>query len=603
MKHRRPRPLIALAALFVGGSLATQAPQEQSPQEEGRILTVRGTVLDDRLQPLADVRIGSAPHDGDLAAALAQPIARTARDGRFSVELSLQKNESIELAFGGDRLATMACSLWSSAEAIDLGTFAIPAGQVVAGRVRDGEGAPIVGATIEATDLLDSRQFLREQRQGLRVHCTARATSGPGGIFRLHNVPLSAVTLRASKEGCYDAVLQPIAVGDPLDVTLHVAPKVTGRVVDAEGKGFADAWVAVGKARTRSRADGRFELPLRERDAKQITAYTRIDGTYVSASTALATSGPPVELRLAAGSGQEVAPVRVTARTAAGERLQEFRAFASWNPANQLQYRPDALLLAHVTRFGPEWKGSASEGTATLRGMSRDGDTVLVYVLAAGHGLGRVELDASAAADPIEVELPPECIVRGRVLDSATGEPIAGAEVIPTQRLTDAGRNHYASGFNDIASLLGAPIATRANADGTYELRGLRPGATDVFVHVPGRARVPPLQLDLEAGATKAGVDLQLPPNVRLRGRIAGPLPAGAQVRVHWQRNMWSGAWASEFDGAVDVAADGSFAIDDLPPTPYLVQLIAAAIARSSCSANGTARPRPTRCRRLPRRP
>jgi hypothetical protein len=202
----------------------------------------------------------------------------------------------------------------------------------------------------------------------------------------------------------------------------------------------------------------------------------------------------------------------------------------------------------------------------------------VVFVQARGFAWGRVETDDKAVGgEPVVVTLAREAVVHGRVTDAATGKPIAGAEVIPTQRLSTNERGFYGgNGFRSVVDLSGAPSATRTDQDGRYELHGLPSGDTDLFVYVKGRIEQAPEQLALAEGG-EATLDFSVPANVTLRGTIPGPLPAGAQVRLHWHRpNMSSSGWIREFDGAVDLGADGSFTIPDLHPKSYAVQLLCA---------------------------
>ena len=273
--------------------------------------------------------------------------------------------------------------------------------------------------------------------------------------------------------------------------------------------------------------------------------------------------------------------MRVAARGPDGP-VREFTAWVSWNPENQLRYRPDAMMLARLA-LEKSWSATAVDGTATVQGPKQEReDVAMVFVLAKGFALGRAKVDETALGkEPVTVELVREAVVRGRVIDAGSGKPIAGAELIPTQRLDDSERRHYGAGFRSVDSLLGAPTGTKTDADGRYELRGVMPGDCDLFVFVRDRKELPPVQLAITAGEERTGVDFSIPANLDLRGSIVGPRPAHAQVRVHWHRpNMSSSAWPGEFDGVVPIASDGSFTIPGLHSKPYEVQVVYAARPR-----------------------
>jgi protocatechuate 3,4-dioxygenase beta subunit len=483
-----------IAALLCA-AWSTFAPQQ--PPEKVAI-AVSGTVLDGEFHALAGVAVGlTEQENGDLAAALAHPLGKSGADGGFTVEVTVAKDHPSWLVFGGGRWATALRQLTDhDAPRLDAGTFAMAPGITGAGRVRDAKGQPVAGALVVVSDLLDSRAFLQQGREGMAVHCRSWGQTDHSGIFRLPGMVESAGLLTASMDGCYDEVLQPVGAGEPLDVTLSPAPSVRGRVVDEAGKGVEGLVVFRAGSQARSDAEGRFVLNLRRRDDLPGTVGTHrwSGGKFLTAEVQVDAPGKEIELALRPSMPVPVEPVRVVAHGPDGAPLQEFTAYVSWNPQNQLQYRPDAMLLSWIGNSKDEWQAAAHDGTAAVRGSRRDGDVALVFVQAKGLAWGRVETGISAlGGDPVLVQLGREAVIRGRVTDAATGKPIAGAEVIPTQRLTDNERGFYgANGFRSVRDLLGSPSAAKTDADGRYELRALPAGDTDVFVYVQGRTELAP---------------------------------------------------------------------------------------------------------------
>ena len=578
------------AVLFACLSAATpQAPAAPAPAPAPVPVVVRGVVLDSELRPAAGIALALLDDEAlggadDVAAALAQPLARTAADGAFELQVTLPPKGSRWLVIGGGHWATMMHELsgWRGKPAVhDLGAFALAPGTSGAGRVRDAKGEPVEGAQVEVLDLLDSRTFMAN-RGSAQVKCRTLARSDARGIFRLSGMVQSAGRLRVRKDGCYDEQLQPVGIGEPLDVTLFPAPTIRGRVLDADGKPVARAWVYAGSNSAKTDAEGRFACALSERGVDSARTSAQIGGRWQSAEQKLPVDGSDVELRLPGSAEDDGKAVRVVARGPDGAAVPAFTAYVSWNRDDQLQYRPDALLLARWAQGQGDWTAATVDGAVDVRGGQRDGDAALVFVRAEGFAWGRVEADSKVlGAEPVVVPLQQQAVLRGRVLDAVSGAGLAGARVLATQRLSDRERGFYGRGFRTVASFADALSGTTTGADGSYELRGVMPGKGDLFVHVDGRIELPPVQFEIAAGETRGDVDFRLPPDVVLRATIDGPLPAGAQVRVHWHRpNMSSSAWPGEYDGAVPVARDGAFAIEGLHPKPYEMQLLCAAPPR-----------------------
>lgn len=584
---------IALLTLCCAATPLAPAQQQPEVPEPARV-HVTGMLLDERYLPAVGVGVAAVSDDDtDPAAALAAPLGTSGADGRFAVDVAVPKDTSVWLVLGGKPFATHRCRVRASEPTLDLRTVALAPGFTATGRVRDEQGRPIAGARVDGTDLLDSRSFLRNQRRGAGVspRCATTTLVPASGIFRLPGMVRSAGEIRVRCDGYCDAVLAPVAIGSPLDVTLRAAPTVRGRVVDADGAPLAGITVRAGVASAKSGDDGAFSLALREAHVASLTAFVRRDGRRLRGESALPDDGSALELRLAATTDEVPAgDLRVRARGADGAPVAAFTAWGSWNPQNQLRYRPDAVLILSALQEDGHSESTA-DGEARVRGPSSTReDTGIVFVHADGHGWGRAEVGVAAlGGDAVVVTLPRPGMVRGRVVDP-DGKPLAGIEVIPTQNLADDERGHYTDGFRAVADLSGAPWCARTDADGNFVLTDVPPGKLDVFVYAPNRAVLPPQQLELAEGATVDGVTFTLPANRTLRGRLTGAMPDGLWVRLHWHRpNMWSSAWPDEFDGAVRIAADGSFALADRPPLHYQVEALLPAPPRGGSPLKLTA--------------
>jgi protocatechuate 3,4-dioxygenase beta subunit len=147
-----------------------------------------------------------------------------------------------------------------------------------------------------------------------------------------------------------------------------------------------------------------------------------------------------------------------------------------------------------------------------------------VYVVAGkdGHGLAWEKIPAAAAASETVLRLPPEKVVRGRVLD-LQGLPVAGAEV----------RAPSVPAWKDFAAW---PKPAVAGKDGQFVLRGLSPDF-DGYVRVEGADFAPQL-VEIKPGAANSvqEMNLTLLPAHILEGTVTGedtgkPVP-GALVKL-----------------------------------------------------------------------
>jgi len=186
-----------------------------------------------------------------------------------------------------------------------------------AGRVIDGQGAPVAGAELTVT-LAES--LARELTPGSFAGSLplARAESDAEGCFELPSVGgAPGSRLFASAQGLsHDEIELPSASSSDLVLVLGppapVANALTGHVVHADGRPASGAYVSTGDEATRAAEDGSFELAL-EPDAKAERVRAVLAGFL------------PVELELAGLSGEARADLVIVlggaARTIAGRVL------------------------------------------------------------------------------------------------------------------------------------------------------------------------------------------------------------------------------------------------------------------------------------------
>ncbi len=140
--------------------------------------------------------------------------------------------------------------------------------------------------------------------------------------------------------------------------------------------------------------------------------------------------------------------------------------------------------------------------------------------------------------------------VRGRVVDAGSGAPIEGAEVAQ-------GRDRFGSHYPE----------TKADADGRFEFRNVKPGELVLTVKAGGHA--PDLKV-VTVAADAEPVEFRLGPGRTIRGRLVDPqgrpVP-GAFVAADTWRGFRSLMWR------VDTDKEGRFRWDEAPPDAVLVDM------------------------------
>ena len=182
--------------------------------------------------------------------------------------------------------------------------------------------------------------------------------------------------------------------------------------------------------------------------------------------------------------------------------------------------------------------------------------------------------------------------VRGIVVDAKTGRPLGGVEVYAVKDqpslapLIDRFRGLFQQGmFVDTRAPRRELGRTVSNPDGTFELKGLKPGRMFLDGRSDGWFVRTPVSTRLAEGQIKEGVELRASPGGRVRGIVLGAdgAPAGgANVSVRPGLNAFLGQLTDRQYRWLDTIADenGRF---DLPGVPqgngYTVSATAPSIA------------------------
>lgn len=187
------------------------------------------------------------------------------------------------------------------------------------------------------------------------------------------------------------------------------------------------------------------------------------------------------------------------------------------------------------------------EGKADLRGLHFKTYRLSLRIqhdgFVATEGFGEtLTMPLLEAESSHKVVLQRAAIVKGRITDAASAEPLLGVRVIAGDILND----HVPRTWTD--------------ADGRYSLAGVRPGTVAVTAHLDGRA---PELATVEAKAEdSASIDLQLGPPATVTGVIrnqGGEPIAGAEViAVKWRDRQTLGLRAM-------TDRDGKFVLNNAP--------------------------------------
>jgi hypothetical protein len=502
------RSCCLLAVLLFGTMLPAQ---ETAPGNRQPSLRIRARVLDADGQPLAGAGLVSGSAEAvTTSAALTHPDARCTKEGTLVHELPLPADELSptvlliaapgKVAFRLPNLSQRLRGRGTNPEELDLGEIRLPNGHSQSGRVRNAGGMPIAGARICAVDCLATYPWLTPAYG-------SQAITDERGVFVLPGVFADAMVVDVQAAGYYDRHFPWAHLGTPLDVRLEASGFVEGTVLAADGEPLACS-VAISSEYLGVQQHfmptqlGRFRLPVGKPGRFKVTAY--LDGWQAVADSSLL-HGPAtgIELRCDADDAQSFVVRAVDAATEAP--VAAIRASVFWADADL-----DASLESTLQRL--TWP-SGRDGKVRLPPASAASEKGIVCVLAAGHAPFYQPKVAHQPGKPFVARLVRESRVEGRIVDAATGRPMAGVQVT-------CEREERRKGAPGTASA--APPSTRTAADGSFVIGGLAAGDYVVVARRPtGTARVKK-KVVLPAEIVERDLTLELPVGVAVTGKVSG---------------------------------------------------------------------------------
>ncbi|HSN85637.1 MAG TPA: carboxypeptidase-like regulatory domain-containing protein, partial [Thermoanaerobaculia bacterium] len=454
--------------------------------------TAFGSVEDEDEKPLAGVAVElKRTEDPTVSAITDRWIYRTTTGCDGSFELANLPAGSFTLLLDSPDFGRgwSQVTIPEEEERVDLGSF-WPEHPRVTGRVVDPQGKPIARARIWSQGRWN---VIRERKAAL---------TDEAGTFSFPAPDEGSVRLEVQREGFGMVQREVDPKAGPIEVVLHPAAKVSGRVLSPEGKGIAGArikYTPLYLQRTQpwytTDSEGHFELPEQAPGEieLEVTALGYLPGEKVRITVQAGQSVEDVELVLSPG-------VALAGLVLAedGEPLFGASVVNGGEPSQLTKTDPEGRYV--LSGLKPGEQGFQ----VTFQGFK---DAVQTLEIRPGEN----RLDWAL----VRYERHP---VRGRVL-AVDGSPAAGALVIfndgedraPLRVLSGPGGS-----FEILLEELGYAYTAHAEKD------GIRSGEVSVLVQ----------------GAPVEGLDLQLAAPASLSGRIVGlsdKWPASLPVLVKVQ--------------------------------------------------------------------
>lgn len=474
-------------------SVETAAVEAEPPAGAG-LERSRGFVRNARGSPVSDVGVGTL---ADLERGT--PAVRSGADGTF--EIALRETLPVTLVAVDPAWVTVRSGA-AFGEGGPEAVLVVAEAVAVAGRVVDPDGIGLAGADLRVDvpvqDLAGSAELL-----ALTQREEWRATSGEDGRFALQRVPaVDSGRLVASLRGYEPArVALPRASADDLVIELaplvDSGPGVSGRVVFSDGAAAPGATVTLGSARTRSGADGAFDLRF-----DSATPADRLVAVLPGLQPAVEPDfGAEVERRGAPIQGVRLVLGPATL-TIAGRILDERgEPCPGWRVAVL-----DGTPIDSLSTAGPRAEDLATERGGPVR-TGKDGSFVVGGLAARAYVLRafRTQPPAQIVSEPIQagardvvLRLPPAAEpspTRGSVR-TRDGTPIEGVRV---------GVGAVSARLPGEPATPGDPVLT--DAEGRFELASVPAGWIELVVE--GESVLPASVL-LAPDAPRDGVSIEV---------------------------------------------------------------------------------------------
>jgi len=483
------------------------------------------------------------------------------------------------------------------------------AAMVVAGRIKDAGGKPVPGARV----IVMTSELARSARPTgvwsnalpLANECHGPRVTDEQGRFELvvpgsrSGVPYTGVRMYAAApgHGAATTVLRPASGRQEVELNLGPEHLVRGRLVDLKGQPAVGARVRV------VQLESPWWLPPR---SLSIWAPTTTDDRGLFLIRGLGSGKVCLQIE-----GEMLTPQRSEVDAVLAESAVKVTLAVS--PAKQLRGRvvfadtgkaaAGATIISVASRFGePRWLEARTDadGRFAINPFAPNEKLLfgrpLTYFLNvfpppnAPYTVAEVTVPASGApAQDLKVELRRGVLVRGRVIEAGSGEPVAGARV----QYIDRGGDHFA------AAIEPARLNTAVSGpDGRFELP-VPPEPAHVLILGPTRDYVPVETSVTEIAGGKPGgkrlyadavvalgpgpegsertLDVRLRRGVTLRGKVQGPDDKPAESCVLFSNSYRVNGYGAYCPIDLLQCADGRFELPGCDPdrthTAHLLDL------------------------------
>ncbi len=516
-----------------------------------------GQALDPSNQPVVGARVTVEPAQPTDEIERWQrlqddPVERTAStdsSGRFEVAgLPEGRIDLTVEAFGWATARVPGIAVERQRGVADLGTVILRREAKIVGRVQDGDGNPVSGATL--TIVPDDPILALAASDGTRGSTEPDALSDSDGRFEIGGLARGQrVKLRVDCSGFGLLVLPAVrAGGDPVVATLSRTRALAGRVSGSDGSSISGALVRVDTLEALRVAGAQFINATRP---SSLSGRSGEDGRFVLRGL------DPGRLRLhVTASGWQSRTLSVT--LPAGDEGASDELEVVLDPAATVvglvrDADGEPVVGAEIRRAEPDpppgvLSFRAPLATADGDGRYRVGDVEPGHlILEARHpelGVARGEIQALPGENHLDFQLEAERSLAGMVVDS-TGTPVDGALITASS-----------------AQVSHDPPAVRSGAGGRFHFPAMIRGSYNVSASKTGLGRsAEPVRVDL-ADASVQDVVVELAPEARVRGTLYG-LSFEELPRVRLQAN--------DLVDVGHVRHDGSYEIDHLAPGAWTI--------------------------------
>jgi uncharacterized GH25 family protein len=574
MRNKRPSSSWALPlAATLLANLATATPQAQKPTRPP--IDLRAQVVDVNGTPIKGAGFLFSRHDTiTTQRALATPMATTDEKGMLAFTIWSGADDSVHFAMITSKGKTsvrirLTGPVTGKGEkrrrTVDLGLIVLRKGVTIRGLVRSKQGKPIPGARVRATDIFRTRHLSLH----IAEECVSWATTDESGKFKLAGVPDRGASVRITARGFHDFEAQHANQFTPVVVQLEAGGTAQGVVIDAAGKPAAGLSVRANFEQTETSyavntdEKGRFAVPLRFPGRYRLMAAFKDSAGSRQEWTGVF-SGSQSDVRIQLPADRTVAKntglrIRVKAKSD-GKTITNFKGVVVWISPQTWKHNTKYLSQA----FDRSARSSDAQHELVLPGpKGRQPDTGRILVKAKGYASTFKDVEANdTRRAEIEVQLDPEAVIEGVVVDQKTGKPIEGAEV------------------RVIPNKLGQEIV-KTDASGRFRVSGLSQGMHSIVVSERDRPDTNARGFKLTAGQVRKGFDVKMPRGITYGGRLFGTkIGTGWRVKLERRVEQQSVLFPTSLayggpgsKGTVLVTADGKFRFTGVTKGKYELTL------------------------------